>query len=308
MDVLNDILDTLNLKGALYFRTDFSAPWAVAVPALGQAARFHLVVQGRCHVGFATGATVDLMPGDMVLIPRGGAHILADSAGRPAPPLETVLELSGYQGEGVFVLGKGDPEASTQMICGHFTFRGGADHPLLRALPDHIVVTNATRAREPWLDEALRLVSRRMFSEEIGSPAAVTRLSEIVFIELLRVGIGQSPELGAILAALADPQIGRILRLLHTAPQEPWTVASMAQAIGMSRSRFAERFRELLGTGPMSYLSDWRLQKALALLDDSRCSVQQVARRTGYRSAAAFTRAFAEKFGVPPTEYRRKTA
>lgn len=308
MDVLNDILDTLNLKGALYFRTDFSAPWAVAVPPLGQAARFHLVVQGRCHVGFATGATVDLMPGDMVLIPRGGAHILADSAGRPAPPLETVLQQSGYQGEGVFVLGEGDPDASTQMICGHFTFRGGADHPLLRALPDHIVVTNATRAREPWLDEALRLVSRRMFSEEIGSPAAVTRLSEIVFIELLRVGIAQSPELGAILAALADPQIGRILRLLHGAPQEPWTVASMAHAVGMSRSRFAERFRELLGAGPMSYLSDWRLQKALALLDDSRCSVQQVARRTGYRSAAAFTRAFAEKFGVPPTEYRRKTA
>ena len=76
----------------------------------------------------------------------------------------------------------------------------------------------------------------------------------------------------------------------------------------MSRSRFAERFSDLMGTGPMAYLADWRLQKALSLLDDSRCSVQQVALRTGYRSPAAFTRAFAGKFGVPPTEYRRSLA
>lgn len=305
MDILDDILDTLALKGVLYFRTDFSSPWATTVPDHAQAARFHLVVQGRCHVSFPAGDAVELAAGDLILIPRGRSHVLADNPTREAPPLETVLDAVGYDGQGVLVVGDGDPAASTQMLCGHFTFRTGADHPLLRALPDYLVTTAAMRAREPWLDEMLRLAARRMFSGEPGSAAAVTRLSEIVFIELLRVGIGQSDTLQAIIQAFADPQVGRALTLIHTRPDTAWTVASLAAEIGMSRSRFAERFSDLLGSGPMAYLADWRLQKALALLDESRCTVQQVASRTGYQSPAAFTRAFTSRFGMPPRQYRQ---
>jgi AraC-like DNA-binding protein len=308
MDVLDDILDTLDLRGALYFRTDFSPPWGVTVPDHDRAARFHLVVRGHCHVGFACGATADLGPGDLVLIPRGRTHVLSDRPGGAAPPLETVLKASGYDGEGVFAVGECDGAASTQMICGHFDFRSGAEHPILRALPDFMIFTATMRAREPWLDDILRLIARRVFSEEMGSNAAATRLSEIVFIELLRVGIEQSPGLRTVLESLRDRQIGGALQMIHARPAERWTVERMAAEVGMSRSRFAERFSALMGTGPMAYLADWRLQKALSLLDDSRCSVQQVALRTGYRSPAAFTRAFAGKFGVPPTEYRRNLA
>ena len=308
MDVLNDILDTLDLKGALYFRTDFSPPWSVTVPDLGQAARFHLVVQGSCHVEFPSGDVADLGPGDMILIPRGSSHVLADRSGRAAPALETVLQHAGYDGEGALVLGEGDPNASTQMVCGHFTFRNGADHPLLRALPDYLVTTASARARQPWLDETLHLVTRRMFSDEIGSAAVVTRLSEVVFIELLRGGIGETSRLKPILEAFRDRQIGRALRLIHAEPAAPWTVERLASEVAMSRSRFAERFSELIGVGPMRYLADWRLQKALSLLNDPRCRVQQIASETGYRSPAAFTRAFAKKFGAPPTEYRRVPA
>ena len=109
LDILNDILDTLDLQGVFYFRTDFSAPWAVEVPDLAQAARFHLVVQGTCHARFASGAEVDLMPGDLVLIPRGRGHVLSDRADRAAAALETVLDQSGYDGQGVLVVGQGDP-------------------------------------------------------------------------------------------------------------------------------------------------------------------------------------------------------
>ena len=308
MDVLDDILDTLDLKGIVYFRTDFSPPWAVTVPDLGQAARFHLVVQGGCHVDFASGDSVDLGPGDIVLIPRGRSHVLADRPGRDAPPLETVLESAGFDGHGVFVVGDSDPRASTQMICGHFGFRGGADHPLLRALPEYIVTTNAARARQPWLDEVLRMVAQRVFSDDVGSTTAVTRLSEIVFIELLRLGISQSDELKSLLEAFSDPQIGRALELIHRKPAHPWTVESLASEVAMSRSRFAERFKDLVGYGPMTYLSDWRLQKALALLDASRSSVKQVATQTGYQSPAAFSRAFSGRFGLTPSDYRRNPA
>lgn len=308
MDVLDDILATLDLKGALYFRTDFSAPWAVTVPDLSQAARFHLVVQGHCRVEFESGTALDLGAGDLVLIPRGRTHVLADSEGRNAPALETVLDQTGYQGEGVLVVGEGDPNATTQMVCGHFTFRRGADHPILSALPEYILATPALRAKEPWLDEMLRLVVRRAFSEEIGSIASVTRLSEIVFIELLRVGITQSPELKSVLEAFQDRQIGRALQFIHAQPSVHWTVESLASEVGMSRTRSAERFSQMMGKGPMAYLSDWRLQKALSLLDDTRRSVQTVATESGYHSPAAFTRAFSGKFGLAPTEYRRSAS
>lgn len=305
MDVLDDILATLNLRGALYFRTHFNGPWGVTVPELGQAARFHLVVKGSVHVTVAGNPGTWLEPGDLVLIPRGRAHVLADAPGRPAPPLEAVLNAAGYDGEGVLALGGSDEAAATQMICGHLTFRAGADHPLLRALPDHLVITNALRAREPWLDEMLRLIARRMFSEAPGSAAAVTRLSEIVLIEVLRVGVEASGALKGVLAAFADPQVGRALTLMHQRPEAGWTVERLAAEIGMSRSRFAERFAEAMGMGPMAYLSDWRLQKALALLEDGRRSVQQIAQDSGYRSPAAFSRAFGAKFGVTPTDWRR---
>lgn len=304
MDILNDILDTLDLNGTLYFRTDFSAPWSVQVPELEAAARFHLVVQGQCTITLPSEAGVILNPGDLVLIPRGKTHILSDSPVENAPPLETILEESGYDGEGVLVVGDGDKSASTQLICGHFTFRQNADHPMLRALPDYLLTTSAKRAQNPWLDDIMRLISRQMFSGHLGSDASVKRLSEVMFIEILRIAIGDQKEIGPILKGFQDPHVGKALSLLHNAPSSHWTVKSLAREVGMSRSSFADKFAELIGQGPMSYLSDWRLQKALSLLDESNISVQQVAEKIGYQSPAAFTRAFAGKFGLSPTQYR----
>ncbi len=307
-DVLSDIFETIRLRATLYFRTDYSPPWAVTVPAYAKAARFHLVIQGRCHVALASGRTADIGPGGLILIPRGQEHTLADSPGRTPAPLERVIEESGYDGSGAFVVGRGDSSASTQMVCGHFGFTEGADHPLLRALPELIVMTPADRARHALLDETLRLVARRVFSEGLGAAAAISRLSEVFFIEAVRASIEQCPELARVIEAMTDAQIGRALELMHKDAGKPWTVESLALEVGMSRSRFAERFSALMGDGPMSYLADWRLQRALVLLGQPRVSVQEVAARVGYLSAAAFTRAFSQKFGAPPSDHRRGEA
>jgi len=303
-DVLSDILDTIHLAGTLYFRTDFSAPWAVQVPDFMEAARFHLVVQGRCNVSFASGQQVNLQAGDLILIPKGRAHVLADSAGRPAAPLEQVIKDSGYTGAGIFALGEENLDASTQMVCGHFSFRDGADHPLLQALPEFIVISAATRARVPLLGEVLHLIERKTLANDLGTAAALARLSEILFIELLSVGISGSPEFVRITSALKDRQIGRALSLIHAEPGRAWTVEALARELGMSRSSFSDRFRDLVGCGAISYVADWRLQKALAMLDESNWSTREIATRSGYRSPAAFTRAFAAKFATSPTRYR----
>ena len=306
MDILDDILKTLDMRGALYFRTDFNGDWGTTVPDFEQAARFHLVVQGICHVTFPSGDHIQLSAGDLVLIPNGTTHVLSNSGLVDAPPLEKTLEDVGYDGSGVLTVGTGNPSAATQMICGHFTFRKGAEHPMLSNLPEYIHVTGADRANEPWLDDALRLVGQRMFSGDAGSTATVTRLSEIVFIELIKSKLVQSDDNQALLSALKDPNISQALNAIHQQTGEQWTVDSLAQHIGMSRSRFSDRFSQLMGVGPMRYLANWRLQKALVMLDEERSSVQQIALLSGYQSTAAFTRAFANKFGSPPTAYRRQ--
>jgi AraC-like DNA-binding protein len=307
-DVLSDIFDTIRLRATIYFRTDYSPPWAISVPAFSQAARFHLVVQGRCHVCLVSGKALDLGPGDLIVIPRGQPHTLADSQGRSPAPLEQVVAQSGYDGRGAFVLGSGNPNASTQMVCGHLGFTEGADHPLLRALPEVIVMTTADRARHVLLDEVLGLLVRRVFIEGLGATSAIARLSEIFFIETIRAACEKHPELARVIGAMSDVHIGKGLDLMHAAPGKPWSVESLAAAVGMSRSRFAERFSELMGDGPMGYLADWRLQRALVLLSKPRTNVQEVAHAVGYQSAAAFTRAFSQKFGAPPSDYRPDSA
>ncbi|SDJ63801.1 transcriptional regulator, AraC family [Bradyrhizobium sp. Rc2d] len=303
-DILSDVFETIRLRGTLYFRTDYSPPWAITVPAYEQAARFHLVIQGRCHIGLASGRSINLGPGDLALIPRGQQHVLADSAGRTPAPLERVVQESGYDGKSAFVIGKGDPQATTQMVCGHLGFSQGADHPLLRALPEVIVMTQADRARHPLLDESLHLVARRAFADELGAAASISRLSEVFFIEAVRVSMEHHAPLAQIMNAMTDLQIGRALELVHKAPSDPWSVDRVAKAIGMSRSRFATRFTELVGIAPMTYVSEWRLQKALLRLNRKEGGIKEIAAQAGYQSPAAFSRAFSQRFGVPPTEYR----
>lgn len=306
MDILNDIVDTLDLKGALYFRTDFTPPWAIGVPRYEQAARFHLVVQGRCFVRLASGAFVELGPGDLILIPGGAEHALCSAPGIPPTDLETVVKETGYDGRGVFALGASDEAASVRMVCGHFTFRTGADHPLLRALPDHFLVTSSVRAQNAWLDEILGLIVRRIFANPEKSAATITRLSEVIFLETLRACADQSPALAKIIAGTRRKQIGEALLLMHERLGESWTLESLATSVGMSRSKFAEQFRDAIGCAPMAYLGEWRMQKAISLLTAARLSVQEIAVETGYQSPAAFTRAFTQKMGMPPKEFRRR--
>jgi AraC-like DNA-binding protein len=305
MDVLADIFETIQLRGAFYFRTDFSPPWGTTVPHLGRVARFHHVVQGRCWIGVGGAEPIELSPGDFLLVPNGESHILSHAPTAEALPLETVLTAAGYQGETLLAVGAGDPDAATQLVCGHLTFGDGADHVILRALPSLIRIGNAERARRPWFDQVLRLLVSHAFSGHAGSIAVVTRLSEIVFIEAIRFAGDEAPEVRRLMEAFADPRIGRAIALIHQQPARPWTVGSLANEIGMSRTRFAEQFREMIGTSPVSYLTDWRFQRATAALSTGRQPISEIARQCGYSSPAAFTRAFNDRFGRTPKAFRR---
>ncbi len=303
-DVLSDILDTVELKAALYFRTDYHPPFGVAVPAFEHAARFHLVMQGSCNVRLEDGTSMQIEKDDLVLVPNGVAHILASKAGIAGAPLETLIAQTSFDGSGPFVLGAGPSEQSCKMVCGHFTFSDGADHPLLRAVPKILHVSAADRSANHMLDDVLRLVVRRTIEDQPGVRAAVSRLSEILFIEIMRIGMEKAPDVKRVMSAVHDPQIGRALTLIHSDVGAAWTVESLAGAVGMSRSRFAAQFREFVGSGPMNYTAEWRLQRARHLLAQNSLSVKSIASQVGFHSAAAFTRAFSGRFGRSPRAQR----
>ncbi len=305
-DVLTDILDTIALKAAIYFRTDFHPPFGLSVPAFARTARFHLITQGECYVRLGNGTVVHAAIGDLVFVCNGAPHVLASDADIQCKPLADVLSEAGFTGQGPFTLGAGPAGASCQMVCGHFSFADGADHPLLRAVPEVFHITAAERAQRPMLDDLMRLIVNRMFDDQAGAGASVSRLSEALFIEVIRAGVSQSPDLARLMAAVYDPQIGRALSLIHNDVATAWTVDSLARAVAMSRSRFAERFHDLVGMAPMAYVAEWRLQRAQHLLDLRIGSVKCVATQVGYQSAAAFSRAFADRFGTPPLRYARR--
>ncbi len=308
MDLLSDILDSLSLQGQFYFRTCFNSPWSIGVPDYARAIRFHYAVQGECWVRTGDGVPIHLRQGDLVLVPAGAAHILSDMPERKPVALERVMEDNAYAGGSLLVVGEGCENAATQLMCGHFTFAEGSDHPLLRSLPDLLHVSASMRSSAFWLDEALRLMARQMADSNPGSMAVVRRMSEIIFIETVRSSASQSQQLAGLLEALSDPKISRAIQAMHRDVATHWTVETLASEAVMSRSRFAARFQELVGCGPLTYLAEWRLQKACSLLRDGRASIQEVAGRIGYQSPAAFTRAFANMFGESPTSFRTRLA
>jgi AraC-like DNA-binding protein len=302
LDVLGEILATLEWSSQLYFRAELGPPFGITVPERRGVIRFHVAAAGSCAIHVEGTEPVRLAPGDLVLVPHGAAHVLTDVAGRPAVPLSRVLADAGFDGTGPLVLGGGDGP-STVLVCGHFAFAGALLPPLLAALPPLLHVRAEDGGSYAWMEHVLRRLEAEARTRATGHVEVVRRLSEILLIEVLR-GSGESGEPG-FLSAMMDPQLGRALQAIHAEPEAAWSLGELAGLAGHSRTCFVERFRECIGMSPMKYLASWRLLKARHLLGCSEQPVSEVARRVGYRSESAFNRAFREQFGVPPGQFRR---
>jgi len=310
VDVLSDILSATKLVGSLYFTTDFTPPWGVRVGAYKRVARFHVVLRGECWVDTPDGVgPTRLDRGDIILVLRGAAHTLADGPETECKDLERVIEDTGFRGEWPLTLdGAGSDGAGappTRLLCGHFEFDGSIDHPLLTQLPPRIVVRAEDGAE---LDTLIRFIAREIHDHRAGREAVLQRLSEVLFIQAVRSWSASGETEGGMLAALADVQVGRGLSLIHADPGRPWSLPGLAREAGLSRTGFAERFRDLVGMTPMQYLAFWRMQKAREMFRQGSPTVEAVAAAVGYESLPAFSRAFKRWVGQPPGAYRRRLA
>ncbi len=304
MDILTDVLDSIQFKANFYFRTDLTLPWSIYVPPDGNVARFHIITRGQGWVKVdGQDAPQPMTNGDLVIVPHGAGHTILDDPATPARDLGDVLTEIGYPGSGPLVYGGGGP--NTGLVCGEFRF-DDAIHPLLADLPASLHIAASENRNRNWIDSTLRLIANEAMSDQPGSLTIINRLAEIIFIQVIRTMAEASDSEVPFLAALADPQISKALSAIHSEPSAQWTIGRLGQAAMMSRSSFSNRFSELVGMTPHQYLTLIRMQQASRALVKDNESIATIAESTGYASEAAFSTAFKRFFGVRPGEYRKK--
>lgn len=307
MDVLSDILSHVRLQGSLYFTTDFRPPWGLRVPRYGRVARFHLVVRGGCWVRvIGAPEPIRLEAGDLVLVPNGAEHVLADTPDTPCRTVDEVVEQAGFDGRGALSIAGDDSGSPTRLVCGHFAFDESFDHPLVQQLPQAMLIRWDDYARDSPLEQAFQFIVREVQAGRPGNAAVVNRLSEVLFVQAIRWWIEHQPPERGMLAALTEPGLASALSAIHAEPTARWTVEGLGRRAAMGRTAFAGRFKDVIGMTPMEYVTLWRLQQAKRLLAESRLSLEQVASRAGYDSAASFSRVFTREVGVRPGAYRQQ--
>ena len=329
-DVLTDILGVVRLRGDLFLRSEFREPWTVVTPTKRELIEvleprahtfvlFHMVVEGTCEVELDDGEVVVLEAGELIVFPECDVHRVRGGVGVPTP---IVKLLSRRTVDGLFRINHGGTGARTRLVCGYLA----CDDPFvplttvlpsaicLRPADDGVSLTapgSASEAHLPphaarWLSSTLEYAMAQATDAAPGGRALLTRLSEAILVEILRQFLRNAQTGPGLLAAVADPQVGRALRILHGSPSRNWDVSALARTVGMSRSVFAERFTTLVGEAPMHYLRRWRMQLARALLRDESRSIAEVATAVGYQSESAFSRAFRRVVGEAPAAFRSR--
>lgn len=321
-DALSDVLSAVHLSGSVFFDVTAKSPWVAEAPPAAliandvtpgaqHAIEYHVVVRGSCWIsllGDGGFEPVKLEEGDIAVIPQGDPHVVSSAPGMRAEPDMEAHRRPKDANALPFTLRTGDAGPSdTHLICGFFTCDARPFNPLLNSLPRFIRFGRvSTQMSTMLLDQFIRLATAEMKNKRAGSQSVLNRLSELLFVEVIRWHMDQAANGSDTgwLAGLRDPLIGRALTLLHAEPAHAWTLEELASQAGASRSALADRFAQLVGCPPIQYLTQWRMQLAAKRLSDPSVKISAVAGEVGYESEAAFSRAFKKFVGQSPGQWR----
>ncbi len=299
MDILAQVLDRVRLGGTLLFHFDLGHPWNLELPARPYAL-FHYLSQGSATLSLGQGQDIEMAEGDFVVITRGDPHVFYSD--RLAKPLRIVDIDRASSRFGVIRHG-GRTKSRSTMICGNFIVSRPIFGSVLELLPPVLLLKPG--ANDGWLEAILR----RMISESAlarpGQRVALSRLTEVLFVEVLRSWISSlSPGQGGWLGATSDPHIGPALKMIHENPERPWSLSDLGRRVGLGRSAFSARFTKLVGQSMQRYVIERRMSEAAFLLETSDDSIARIASRVGYETAAAFSKLFHRHHGESPGRYR----
>ena len=329
LDTLSDVLRRIHLRGTLLFHVAGGAPWVVealpaseiaaaVMPGAGHVMAYHVVASGSCWGAVVGEPPVRAERGDVLVYARGDAHVLSSAPGMRAGYAVNPFFLSRSEPAPFFLRVRGNDVTpshagsdgggdDTTIICGFFGCDAQPFNPLLATLPRLLHVRDQGDADQSLIAQFIRTAVRESAQRRPGGEAVLERLSEMMFVELVRGYLDGLPsDQTGWLAGLRDRFVGRALTLLHERPAHRWTVDALADLVGISRSALYDRFCLLIGQAPMQYLTSWRMQLASGLLVHTETSILSVALEVGYESEAAFVRAFKKATGVPPGQWRRE--
>ena len=317
IDVLSDVLRTVRLTGAVFFDVATNAPWVAEqpsremvlpkiLPGASHLIAYHVVTEGRCFATIVGGEATEVEAGEVVVFTQGDAHVMSSSPGMRADPVtqETMDEITASQLP--FFVNYGDRGPRASLVCGFLACDDRPFNPLLANLPRVIKAGDRSGGNSGWLGQFIRLATMETTEKRAGGESVLAKLSELMFIEVVRRYIELLPPgQNGWLAGLRDASVGRALSLIHGTPSRDWTIEDMAREAGLSRTVFAERFKALVGMPPMQYLGLWRMQVATGLIARG-ANLATVAEEVGYSTEAAFSRAFKKITGAVPSAWRRR--
>lgn len=302
MDVLTDVLSTFELRGWLSSRRELVPPWRYDFAA-SKDSMFHILSFGGAYLQIEGEAEpIRVEDGDVVLFPTGHPHSLYDN---PTSPLTRLVQLDYRPHRKHHIVNDEGAGPKLLMLCGAFHFEYPHNFPLIHHLPTLIHIPGVRGNMEQGLADIVNIIARESASGQPGTEVMLRRLTELLFIQVIRLWIAQqSTAAEGWGGALRDPSIRTALVLIHQSPNYKWTVKELASAAALSRSAFSVRFTELVGEPPMTYLMRWRMLRATRMLK-SEVSMERIADLLGYESEAAFRKAFKREMGIPPAQYRK---
>ncbi|MGW4714620.1 AraC family transcriptional regulator [Nocardia sp. NPDC004260] len=305
MDALASLLEGPRARGAFLMCSLLDPPWSLRIQDEAPLTVLSMI-RGGAWIVTDEGAPRQLVAGDVAIVRGPAPYTVADD---PATEPQIIIHPGQVtktpQGEvlcetlslGVRQWGT-DPYGATLMVTGTYESAGAASRRLLRALPPVLVLR-----RGEFDSRVLDLLVDEVIKDEPAQSAVLDRLLDLVLIAALRAWFSRADAPGWY-HAYGDPLVGKALRLLQHNPAHGWTVAGLAEAVGMSRAALARRFTDLVGEPPMAFLTEWRLALAADLLQESDATIEAIARQVGYGSAFALSTAFKRHFGISPRDHR----
>ncbi|MGF7237093.1 MAG: AraC family transcriptional regulator [Frankia sp.] len=302
MEPLAEVLDVAGVRGTVAATVHAGDPWGLRLFGISAAA-FHAVTSGTAWLRMPGQPAVRLMPGDVVLLPRGSSHGLAGDPDGPLEPFDHAASKRALAAGGR--LNVGPPPARTRILCASYRHDPAVTTPLFTVLPD-VIHMAAGGAGLGLLSETVRLLSAELAEPGLATATVLDRLVDVLLIHLLRAWLRTEPTTPSVswLRALNDPTIAAVLTAMHADPARAWTLNTLAGHVAVSRATLARRFPALVGETPAAYLTRWRMDLAARRLRDTDDPIDVIARAVGYTSEYAFSRAFSRDRALPPGRYR----
>ena len=301
MDSFAELVKLLRPVGVFWKTIEAKGAWGLRF-AQNQDVNFGMVLKGECLLIRKGEAQQYIKAGDFLMQCRPASYVIGSQPDVAPTDAETLLARSKQR---TLHLGVGS-FGEVSILAGHFRF-DSVNHDLLSVLLPRIVHIAANNACAKQIFSLLAFAAEEASFNRPGGTIIVQRAIEILLVEVLRDQAFFSPNgQNGMIAGLADPLLTVALKELHANPAAEWTVTRLAQTAGISRSVFAERFRQVVGATPIEYLLAWRMALAKESLTNSLDSMQEIASAVGYKSATSFSTAFSKRVGRTPKEFRKK--